>query len=140
MLRPLLLDVDRLESLPVSEGLLDQSLIDLDAQAGQRRQHLSRRPSPCQRGGDDTRRPQRRDTVGGTSRLVTTGLIQRDVDLPLNAPLTVVIGLAVAPQNEIRHDAASSRPPTAAPSRLFSRVRSTGSSIAGQSFHSRSSE
>ena len=49
VLRPLLLDVSGLETLPVPEGLLRQTLIDLDAQSGQRRQRLSRVPRPNQR-------------------------------------------------------------------------------------------
>ena len=140
MLRQLLLDVSSLETLPVPKGLLRQTLIDLDAQSGQRRQRLGRAPSPNQRGGDDASGPQGRDVLGGAPSLVTTGLIKRDVNPALNTPLTVVVGLTVAPQNEIRHDAVVSRPPKESPSWLPSCARSAGSSMAGQSFHRRSSE
>jgi len=81
-----------------------------------------------------------RQPRGRRRGLGASGLIEGDVDLALNTPLTVVVGLAVAPQNEIRHDAVVSQSPRASPSRPFSYVRSAGSSMEGQSFHRRSSE
>jgi len=62
-----------------------------------RLEHLGGLSSPLQRGGEDRRRIQGHKIRSRRSGLITSNVIERDVDPPLNPALKVVVGLAVPP-------------------------------------------
>ena len=119
------------QPFPAAAVPLAQVLVEDHLEPGQPGQRGGGARRAAQVGGDDHVRAQPGQQPGGPLGLGLPGRVERDVALPLEAPLGVPRRLAVPPQHQ--------------PDRVAQRVlpgltTSSGSGIGGQSFQIRSSE
>src|SRR5690606_39479620 len=100
LLRPAGADLLTAQALPLPEAALEEGVIGRHLEAGAAGDDPGRVHGAGERGGDDDVRRVRRDRGGERLRLLDPGLVQRDVDLALQAPLPVVVGLAMAHEHQ----------------------------------------
>ncbi|GAA1487399.1 hypothetical protein GCM10009626_01450 [Brachybacterium sacelli] len=98
--RPVPADLFAAQALPAAEAALEERLVGGDVQPRGVADDRRGVTGPLQRGGDEEVRRVLGDRGGEHGGLPGAGLVQRDVDLPLQASLAVVVRLPVAHEDE----------------------------------------